>query len=77
MQQNFLTLFTVIGLIFGFLAGLMAFLIAYNEYRRHFTHGKAPLLHSIRTAVFTFAVMFVLTLAVGYVLVNYVFAGNS
>ncbi len=77
MQSNLLVLFIVLGLIFGFLAGLMAFLITYNEYRRHYPDGKAPLASSLRTGVFTFAVMFAITLTIGYILVNYIFTGTS
>ena len=72
MKQNLFTLFLVIGVIFGSLAGLMAFPITYNEYSHHYTGRKRPAILSLRTAIFTFAFMSGLTALLGYVLTNYV-----
>lgn len=70
MQQNLFTLFLVIGVIFGSLAGSMAFLITYNEYSRHYTGRKRPIILSLRTAIFTFVFMSGLTILIGYVLTS-------
>lgn len=69
---NLLSFFLFIGLIFGLLAALMAFLITYNEYSRHYHDNRAPLAASLRTALFAFVVIFAVTAVAGYALTNFV-----
>jgi len=61
---NFLLI--IIGLALGTLAALIAFLITYGEYSRHFmTKGKA-LKISLETALFIFIVFAVIAVITGF-----------
>ncbi len=51
--------------MFGFLGGLAAFLITYEEYQHHFVDKGKALNHSIETGVFAFIVFLGISLAVG------------
>jgi len=63
------TMFAGIGLLFGALAGLSAYLILYEEYRRHFAgNTKVPRAMAFRGAVFAFGFFLLLSLAAGYFL---------
>ncbi len=64
--------FLVVGLIFGLVAGVMAFLISYQEYSHHFTDSKKPFMLSLQTGLFTFAFMLALSLLAAYVLTTFV-----
>ena len=61
-----ISLMLLIGLVFGFLAGAMAFLITYEEYRHH-RFGRRELLRrsthaALATMIFFLAVAIVLGL---------------
>jgi hypothetical protein len=58
----------IIGLVFGGLAGAMAFLIAYIEYEGHQLESKAVWLSSLQTGVVAFALFVVIALVAGLVL---------
>jgi hypothetical protein len=70
MANPLWTLFLGIGLIFGSLAGLMAYLITYNEYTRHYQTKKEPRKMALEAAVFTFFFFFILALLIGYFLLK-------
>jgi hypothetical protein len=57
-----------LGLIFGPLAGLMAFLIAYEEYRHHFLDRRRAIRASLEVGVTTLLVFLALS-ALGGMLV--------
>jgi len=64
-----LTFFIItIGLIFSLVAALMAFLVTYGEYSRHFMAKSRALKISIETASVIFAVFFIITIIAGLVL---------
>ncbi len=59
-------LFLVVGLVFGVLAGMMAFLITYEEYsHHHFDRGRL-VRASLEAAGYAFLVILVLALAAGF-----------
>lgn len=66
--MNDLALFVGIGLIFGFLAGLVAFLITLNEWIHHYQGWKEPVKMSLRTGLLTFAFFFGLSILLGFIM---------
>jgi hypothetical protein len=62
------TFLVMIGLVFGLVAALMAFLITYGEYSRHFMAKGRALKISIETASVIFAVFFIIAIIAGFVL---------
>lgn len=60
--------FIGLGVVTGVVAGAMAYLITYDEYRKHFLDGRAAIRQSLQTALMAAAFFFVLSLAAGYVL---------
>lgn len=63
-----LTFLVIIGFAFGFVGALMAFLITYGEYSRHYMTKKRVVKISLETASVIFAVLFITAIAAGYVL---------
>ncbi|OGC78145.1 MAG: hypothetical protein A2Z27_01455 [candidate division Zixibacteria bacterium RBG_16_50_21] len=61
-------LFVLIGAIFGFLAALGAFLITFEEYKKHFLAGSRPFHEAFRTALLTFFIFVALAFIAGYIL---------
>ncbi len=68
-----LTLFILLGAIFGLLAGASAYVISYEEYKKHFLGGKEPFKIAFRMAIVAFFFFFGLSVVVGYILVKKVF----
>ncbi len=60
-------MFVLMGVIFGFLAGLMAFLITWKEWERHRFKGKKILKESLSVGVFTFLFFLILSSVLGIV----------
>ena len=60
-------LLLIIGLIFGSLGALMAYLITYKEWMHHYQSPKIPRRMALETAVFTFVFFLVVCLIVGLV----------
>jgi hypothetical protein len=63
-----ITTLLLIGSGIGLLAGLIAFLITYEEYSRHDPKGTMPLRLALEAATFAFFVFLVLTVVVGFAL---------
>jgi hypothetical protein len=57
-----------IGLVFGLVAALMAFLITYGEYSRHFMAKSRALKISLETAFVMLAVFIIIAIITGFVL---------
>lgn len=57
----------VIGLVFGLLAGLSAFLITYDEWQKHKYTGWELWREPLHRAVFAFSFFFLLSVVLGYV----------
>jgi hypothetical protein len=55
----------VLGLIFSPLAGLMAFVITYEEYQHHYPDRRRVMRASAEAGVTTFVVFLLLSLIVG------------
>ena len=55
-----------IGIVFGIVASIMAFLITYEEYVHHYIGRQEPLRASFQTALFAFIVFVALSLIVGW-----------
>jgi nucleoside recognition membrane protein YjiH len=62
----------VIGIIFGFLAALMAFVITWYEYEKHKFTGRRLFKGAFQAAVFTFVVFLLLSILIGFLLVRFV-----
>jgi H+/Cl- antiporter ClcA len=62
----------VIGVIFGFLAALMTFVITWHEYEKHKFAGKRLFKEAFQAAIFTFIVFLLLSLLVGFLPVRFV-----
>jgi H+/Cl- antiporter ClcA len=62
----------VIGIVFGFFAALMAFVITWHEYEKHKFTGKRLFKEAFQAALFTFAVFLLLSLLLGFLLVRLV-----
>ena len=63
-----ITTVLLIGMVIGLFAGLMAFLITYEEYSRHYLQRKKTLRLALEAAAFAFFVFLVLSVIAGFVL---------
>lgn len=63
-----LQLSLVLGLIFGTIAAVLAFLIVYEAYRRHRLPARRLWRESLEAAVFAFVVFVILFVVTGYAL---------
>jgi amino acid permease len=61
-----LTIVSVIGVFFGFLAAILAYVILYGEYTHHFADSAKPHRMALQGAVVTFLVFVVLSIVFGY-----------
>jgi hypothetical protein len=52
----------IIGIPFGAIAAVMAFIITYEEYRHHYKDLKTPIRHGVETALVTFLFFVVMSL---------------
>jgi hypothetical protein len=60
--------FILVGLIFGFLAGLFAFLITFNEWLHHYVSWREPFKMALKAGLFAFGFFLIISLALGIVL---------
>ena len=67
-----LVLSIVLGIIFGFFAALMAFVITWHEYEKHKFTGKRLFKEAFQAAIFTFIVFLILSFIIGFVLKYFV-----
>ena len=65
MLVNF---FFIIGLTFGALAGLIAFLITLVEWQKHGFKGAQLWGEPLKRGIFTFVFFFVISMLIGYLL---------
>jgi len=56
----------VIGIPFGAIAAVMAFIITFEEYRHHYRDLKMPIRHGVETALVTFLFFVVMSLLLSY-----------
>ena len=66
MTQTFYLLL-VIGVLFGSLGALMAYLITYKEWIHHYPSPKIPRRMALETALFTFIFFLAVAMIVGLV----------
>ena len=64
--MNLMNVAIVIGMMFGPLAAIVAFVISYEEYRHHFHDKKKAVLLSLKSAMVTLIVVAVVTFIAGY-----------
>ena len=57
----------IVGIGCGLLAGIMAYLITYNEYQHHFK-GKRVFDESLKSGVVAFVFFMILTIVIGLIL---------
>ena len=69
--------FIVIGIIFGLLAALAAFVITWNEYEKHKFTGKRLFMQAFQTAIFTFLIFLLLSVLIGFLLTHFVISRVS
>lgn len=62
------TLVILVGIIFGLLASAMAYLITYEEYRKHLLDRKRCIRESLAVAGVTFVIFFGLSAVAGFLL---------
>jgi H+/Cl- antiporter ClcA len=62
----------VIGIVFGFLAALMAFVITWHEYEKHKFTGKRLFRQAFQAAIFTLTIFLFLSLLIGFLLTRFV-----
>ncbi len=72
MTDEYAIIVVIVGIIFGFLASVMAFVITYNEYARHFPGTDKPRKLALEAAFFTFVVFLTVAALSGYFLARYV-----
>ena len=58
----------IIGLTFSPIAAIMAFLITYNEYRRHYSTETKPRKMALEVAIVTFVFFLALSVVIGWLL---------
>ena len=58
----------VLGIIFGFIAALMAFVITWHEYEKHKFAGKRLFMQAFQAAILAFTVFLLLSLLAGFFL---------
>ena len=63
----------LVGVLFGFLGSLMAFVITYHEYQKHQFRGKRLFKEAFHSAIFTLIFFVALMAIVGYLLSHYEF----
>jgi len=67
-----LVISVILGIIFGFLAALIAFVITWYEYEKHKFTGKRLFKQAFQAAIFTFVVFLFLSFIIGFVLKHFV-----
>ena len=68
MDTRLIELVASIGVFFGFFGSIMAFIIAYDEYTRHFRDKSKPFWMALEMAVLAFFVFVAISILVGFVL---------
>jgi len=66
MNYAIIKLVAVIGAIYSLLAALIAYIITYQEYIRHFPDNRVPRKMALRAAVAAFVFFMLLSLSAGY-----------
>lgn len=61
----------VMGVIFGFLAALAAFVITWQEYERHKFTGKRLFIQAFKTAIFAFLIFLILSVIIGFLIMRF------
>ncbi len=56
------------GSIPGFFASLIAFIITYDEYTKHYVDKRMPLRLALEAAIFAFFVVLLLAIITGFIL---------
>jgi ABC-type transporter Mla maintaining outer membrane lipid asymmetry permease subunit MlaE len=68
MDIRIIELVAMLGAFFGFFGSIMAFIIAYDEYKRHFREKSKPIWMALEMAVLAFLVLVALSVIAGFVL---------
>ncbi|MGA9047594.1 MAG: hypothetical protein WB588_01220 [Dehalococcoidia bacterium] len=78
MQTNLFTMLVGIGASFSLIAAIMAYLISYLEYEKHFidNKGKAKLM-SLQSAAIIFALFIVISIVIAFYFSSSAITGNS
>ena len=68
MNIRLIELAAIFGAFFGFFGSIMAFIIAYDEYKRHFRDRSKPIWMALEMAILAFFVLVALSTLAGYIL---------
>lgn len=68
MNRSVLLLVLCIGLFFGSIASIMAYLITYEEYAKHFLNKREPVLYALQSALFAFLIFVAIACLAGVAL---------
>ncbi|OIO15247.1 hypothetical protein COV53_03740 [Candidatus Gottesmanbacteria bacterium CG11_big_fil_rev_8_21_14_0_20_37_11] len=63
--MNGVNISIIIGLLFSPMAGLLVFLITYDEYSHHFTDKKIIFKYSLEAGLFAFVVFMIISALIG------------
>jgi len=66
-------LFLLVGVIFGFIGSLMAFVITYHEYQKHQFERKRLIKEAFNAALYTFLFYIVIMAVVGLLISHHQF----
>jgi len=70
IQSTLFNLLLMLGAVLSLIAAVMAFLITYEEYRKHFIDKRRILVMSLQSAAMIMIFFIVVTLIVAYVFSN-------
>jgi uncharacterized membrane protein len=66
MQTNLFTLLFIIGASFSLIAAVMAYLISYTEYVKHFIDKRKPIIMALEAAAVIFALFMVISIVIAF-----------
>jgi len=67
-----LAISVILGIIFGFSAALIAFVITWHEYEKHKFTGKRLLKKAFQAAIFTFVFFLISSFIIGFILRHFI-----
>jgi len=65
LKMEIFKLFLIIGMVFSPIAAIMAFIITYEEYRRHYNEKQKPFRIALNSAIVTFIVFMLISVLGG------------
>jgi hypothetical protein len=66
MDKDIFKIIAIVGFACSMIAGMMAFVITFNEYSHHFAEKRDAVKQSLEAGVVTFLFFVILTVAIGF-----------